>query len=96
MFGREVTPNHHALAEQFVVLDNLFTDGAVSADGHSWSDSAYATDFAEKLRPPVYSGRSKAKLSDAYVPSGGHIWDLCKSEGLTYRSYGEFAIQVSG
>jgi len=96
IFGREVTPNHHALAEQFVLLDNLYADGEVSAVGHSWSDSAYATDFAEKLWPPTYSGRSQAALTEAYVPEGGHIWDLCRRKGLTYRSYGEYAIQVSG
>ena len=96
IFGREVTPNHHALAEQFVLLDNLYADGEVSAVGHSWSDSAYATDFAEKLWPATYSGRSQAALTEAYVPEGGHIWDLCRRKGLTYRSYGEYAIQVSG
>ncbi len=95
LFGREVTPNHHALADQFVLLDNLFADGDVSAVGHSWSDAAYATDFAEKRWPPVYSGRSEAALSEAYVPAGGYIWDMCKKKGLTYRSYGEYAIQVS-
>lgn len=95
IFGRQVTPNQHAIAEQFALFDNLYADGEVSADGHSWSDSAYATDFAEKLWPVVYSGRSRAALSNAYVPAGGHIWDLCARKGLTYRSYGEYAVQVS-
>ncbi|HKA01877.1 MAG TPA: beta-propeller fold lactonase family protein, partial [Candidatus Solibacter sp.] len=45
IFGEKVTPNHHAIARQFVLLDNLFCDGEVSVDGHSWSNSAYATDF---------------------------------------------------
>ena len=48
IFGRKVTPNHHALAETFALLDNLFCDGEVSEDGHSWSNSAYATDYNEK------------------------------------------------
>ena len=30
MFGEEVTPNHHKLAEEFVLLDNLYCNGQVS------------------------------------------------------------------
>jgi len=96
LFGRNVTPNHHALVEQFVLLDHLFASGEVSASGHSWSDAAYATDFAEKRWPVLYSGRGNTELSNAYAPGGGFIWDLCNRKGLTYRSYGEYGVQVSG
>ncbi|MEJ7606606.1 MAG: hypothetical protein WKF37_10115, partial [Bryobacteraceae bacterium] len=95
IFGRQVTPNQHALAEQFVLFDNLYCDGEVSVDGHSWSVSAYATDFNEKLWPPNYGGHSKASPSNAYLPAGGHLWDLARRKGLTYRSYGEYATRVS-
>jgi YVTN family beta-propeller protein len=95
IFGKNVTPNHHALAEQFVLLDNLYCDGEVSVDGHSWSNSAYATDFNEKLWPPDYGRHSKAAESAAYVPSAGHLWDLARRKGLTYRSYGEYAERSS-
>jgi len=89
LFGAKVTPNHHAIASQFVLLDNLFCDGEVSVDGHSWSNSAYATDFNEKLWPVTYGGHSKALPSAAYIPGAGHLWDLAQKKGLTYRSYGE-------
>jgi DNA-binding beta-propeller fold protein YncE len=95
IFGRDVTPNHHAIAEQFVLLDNLYCDGEVSVDGHSWSNSAIATDFNEKFWPPNYGGHSKADPGLAFVPSGGHIWDLAMRKGLTYRSYGEYAARSS-
>ena len=95
IFGEKVTPNHHALARQFVLLDNLFCDGEVSVDGHSWSNSAYATDFNEKLWPVTYGGHSKAVASAAYVPGAGHLWDLAQKKGLTYRSYGEYATRAS-
>ena len=39
-FGREVTPNHHLLAETFVLLDNFYCSGVLSADGHQWTDEA--------------------------------------------------------
>ena len=95
IFGEDVTPNQHALARQYVILDNLYCDGEVSVDGHSWSDSAYATDFNERYWPPTYAGRSNAERTRAYVPSAGHLWDLAARKGLTYRSYGEYASRAS-
>jgi YVTN family beta-propeller protein len=95
LFGAKVTPNHHAIASEFVLLDNLFCDGEVSVDGHSWSNSAYATDFNEKLWPVTYGGHSKAGESAAYIPAAGHMWDLARRKGLTYRSYGEYATRAS-
>jgi YVTN family beta-propeller protein len=95
IFGEKVTPNQHALAKEYVALDNLYCDGEVSVDGHSWSDSAYATDFNERYWPPTYAGRSDAARTRAYVPSAGHLWDLAERKGLTYRSYGEYAARAS-
>ena len=95
IFGAKVTPNQHKLANEFVLLDNLFCDGEVSVDGHSWSNSAYATDFNEKLWPVTYGGHSKAGVSPAYIPAAGHLWDLAQKKGLTYRSYGEYATRAS-
>ncbi|MBU3745429.1 MAG: YncE family protein, partial [Sediminibacterium sp.] len=48
LFGEKITPNLHALAREFVLLDNFYVDGEVSADGHNWSFGAYATDYLEK------------------------------------------------
>lgn len=95
IFGEKVTPNQHALAKEYVALDNLYCDGEVSVDGHSWSDSAYATDFNERYWPPTYAGRSNAERTRAYIPAAGHLWDLAQRKGLTYRSYGEYASRAS-
>ncbi|MDB5386711.1 MAG: vgb 1, partial [Planctomycetaceae bacterium] len=96
IFPERVTPNLHALAEEFVLLDNFYVDGEVSADGHEWSMAAYATDFVEKTWPLNYRGAkgkftypSEGKLPIAF-PSGGYIWDRCQEAGVSYRSYGEF------
>ena len=99
IFGEDVTPNHHALAEQFVLFDNLYVDAEVSADGHEWSTAAIATDFVEKTWPTSYSGRglsypSEGAFSIAY-PTSGYIWEAVGRKGLSYRSYGEF-IAVRG
>ncbi len=95
IFGEKITPNHHAIAQQWVLFDNLYCDGEVSVDGHSWSNSAYATDYNEKMWPAQYGGHSQTTRAAAYVPSGGHLWDLAARKGLTYRSYGEYASRSS-
>ena len=60
LFGEEITPNAHALAREFVVLDNFYVDAEVSYDGHAYSTGAYATDFVEKIWPTNYGGRGGA------------------------------------
>ncbi|MBO0929405.1 alkaline phosphatase family protein [Fibrella aquatilis] len=94
IFPEAITPNHHALAREFVLLDNFYVDAEVSADGHNWSTAAYATDFTEKTWPTSYGGRGgtydyEGSRPVAY-PKKGFIWDYCQRAGLRYRSYGEF------
>jgi YVTN family beta-propeller protein len=95
LFGENVTPNEHALTKQFVLLDNFYCDGEVSADGHNWSTGAYATDFLEKNWPTSYGGRGgfyNGEGTRAIANNkNGFIWDLCNKYGVTYRTYGEFA-----
>jgi YVTN family beta-propeller protein len=95
IFGRQVTPNHHKIAEEFVLLDNLYCDAEVSADGHQWSNAAYATDFNEKNWPASYGGKSNTPSTAAMYPASGYMWDQAARKGLTYRSYGEMARRVS-
>jgi hypothetical protein len=98
LFPEKITPNHHRLAREFVLLDNFYCEGEVSADGHEWSMGAYATDFVERVWPLVYRGSPQKKLTypaegnqDAIArPAGGYIWDRCAEAGLSYRSYGEW------
>jgi YVTN family beta-propeller protein len=98
MFGREVTPNHHKLAEEFVLLDNLYCNGHVSADGHPWSTMAYNTDYIARNWALTYSSRTGIHDDDdgdlSNAPSG-YLWDACSRAGLTYRSYGEYGRRVS-
>jgi YVTN family beta-propeller protein len=96
IFGRQITPNQHAIAEEFATFDNCYADGDVSQDGHSWADAAYATDQNEKSWPANYGGHAQASnRSMAYMPSSGYLWDAAKRKGLTYRSYGEYATRTS-
>ncbi|MEJ2634380.1 MAG: beta-propeller fold lactonase family protein [Calditrichia bacterium] len=95
LFGERITPNQHAVASQFVLLDNFYVDGEVSADGHNWSMGAYATDFLEKTWPTRYGGRggfyNAEGTREIANNKNGFLWDFCKRYGVTYRTYGEFA-----
>jgi phospholipase C len=94
-FGEKVTPNQHAIAREFVLFDNFYVDGEVSADGHNWSTGAYATDYLEKTWPTAYGGRGGEYDAEGNREvannKNGFIWDFCKKYGVTYRTYGEFA-----
>ncbi|WP_020472019.1 alkaline phosphatase family protein [Zavarzinella formosa] len=98
MFPRQVTPNHHKLAEEFVLLDNLYCNGQVSRDGHPWSTMAYHTDYIARDWHLTYSGRKGVDDDDegnlSNGPSG-YLWDSCKRAGLSYRNYGEHGKRVS-
>ena len=95
LFGRKYTPNQHAVAEQFVLLDNFYNDAEVSADGHNWSLGGYANDYLEKTWPTYYGnrgGKYDAEGNRAIANNkDGFIWDYCKKYGVSYRTYGEFA-----
>jgi YVTN family beta-propeller protein len=96
LFTARITPNHHALAKQFVLLDNFYHDAEVSADGHNWVDAAYATDYVEKTWPTNYGGRGGTYdfqgENELSRPSSGYLWDLCRKKNVTFRDYGEFAV----
>lgn len=89
-FGRKVSPNHHALAEQFVLLDNTYCNGVLSADGHQWTNEGVVTDYIERsfggfVRSYPYEGDDAMAFA-----SSGFIWDKVLDAGLTFRNYGEF------
>ncbi|MBI5385140.1 MAG: YncE family protein [Verrucomicrobia bacterium] len=97
LFPERVTPNHHKLAREFVLLDNFYVESEVSADGHEWSLGAYASDFVEKIWPLSYGHNKHNKFSypaegnfAVAVPAGGYLWDRAREAGVSYRSYGEF------
>ena len=97
IFGEAITPNHHALAREFVLLDNFYVESEVSADGHEWTMGAYATDFVEKTWPLSYGHGKSGKFPypaegnfALATPAGGYLWDRAKEAGITYRTYGEW------
>ena len=100
VFGETVTPNQHKIVREFVLLDNTHCSGILSADGHQWSTSAFATDYMEKSFagfPRSYPDGMEDDDVDAlsYSPEG-FIWDNVLEHGKCLRIYGEFAITESG
>jgi phospholipase C len=82
-FGREVTPNHHALAERYVLLDNYYVPGDQSALGHRWCTQGYASDWIHKY------GNARNDHNPMIFAPSDFIWDNAKANGVSVRSYGE-------
>jgi hypothetical protein len=110
LFGPQVTPNHHGLAERFGTFDRFFVNAEVSADGHNWSMGAYTTDYLQKTVQPHYSSRGRSYDyegsmwgdrttvildDDPNEPASGYLWNLAQRKGITFRNYGEFVVPDS-
>ncbi|MDO8544790.1 MAG: bifunctional YncE family protein/alkaline phosphatase family protein [Opitutaceae bacterium] len=95
IFGEAVTPNHHQLAREYVLLDNLYSNSEVSVDGHSWCDAAIATDFNQRSWVMSYSKHGRLPGNEEMEnPANGYLWDLCRRHGISFKNYGEGAQRV--
>ncbi len=105
LFGREVTPNLHALAQRFALLDNFYCCAEVSGDGWNWSTGGMISEYNARNVPHNYGGRQRSYdfegtnngvavdrlgIPDANRPPGGYIWDLCAAHNVSLRNYGFF------
>jgi YVTN family beta-propeller protein len=91
MYGRDITPNHHALAEKYVTLDNFHCGGAISFDGHQWLMQAFVSDYVE--RAFAASPRGYAwNMSDALTVSPQGMFWQSATKPLNVRIYGEFTL----
>ena len=103
LFGRDVTPNQHALAERFALLDNFYCSAEVSADGWNWTISGMSSEYNARNVPFNYSGRGRdydfegeingtpvdlLDKPDVNRAPGGYIWDAVAKKGLSFRNYG--------
>jgi YVTN family beta-propeller protein len=106
LFGKDITPNAHALAQSFVLFDNFYVDADVSYNGHAFSTAAYATDFIEKMWQTNTAGRGAPYLAEGgglmrtpfgniSSPANGYLWDYANRAGVSVRSYGEFVNHAS-
>src|SRR3989440_679808 len=94
IFNDSITPNAHAIARRWVLFDNFYVDGVVSADGHEWSDRAFANDYNDKTWPQNYSHRRPwdfDKGEDFVTPDGAYLWDAARRKELWVVNFGERA-----
>ncbi|HLO98521.1 MAG TPA: alkaline phosphatase family protein, partial [Fimbriimonas sp.] len=105
LFPREVTPNQHALAERFVLMDNFYVCAEVSQDGWQWSTSGMPSAYGSRNTPYNYSGRGRSYdtegqnngvpvellgINNVAKPAAGYIWEHCANNKVSYRNYGMF------
>ena len=91
LFGRDVTPNQHALAEKYVILDNFYADGAVSFDGHSWLMQSFASDYIERALSASARGYSWNLADSLAISPAGFFWQGAPKP-VTIRIYGECSL----
>jgi YVTN family beta-propeller protein len=91
MYGRDVTPNHHALAEQYVLLDNFYTGGAISFDGHHWLMQAFVSDYVERAFASSPRGYAWDMADALTVAPTGFFWQGAPKVP-SVRIYGEFCL----
>lgn len=98
VFGQHVTPNEHKIVHDFVLLDNTYCSGIISADGHNWADEGLATEYLERSFAgwprdyPAGGGDIDGGDALAYSPAG-FIWDDALAHGKTFHDYGEFCTE---
>ena len=107
----QVTPNHHAIARQWIFSDNFYADSDVSAGGHHWLVGAYPNAWTESSLLAAYSekkdfrlGAAPGRLSFAgsassvhpeEQPEGGTIWQHFARHGVSFYNFGE-GLELAG
>lgn len=99
LFGEQITPNHHKLARDFVLLDNFYVNADVSADGHNWSSAAIAPAYVQRMWPNSYAARRRhydyEGTERAALPPAGYIWSNALAAGRTVRNFGWWATNIT-
>lgn len=109
LFPRAVTPNQHALAERFALLDNFHVCAEVSQDGWQWSISGMSSAYASRNTPYNYSGRGRSYDTEGQnngeaidflgqknvaLPASETIWHHAAKHGVPFRNYGMYVAFV--
>ena len=92
LFGKEITPNVHALAQRFPLLDHVYANSEASIDGHFWSSAGAVSDYVTKAWHANYAGRKRPYDFGVYSvtwPSQRFLFDQAAEQGIPYFNYGE-------
>jgi hypothetical protein len=88
-FGANVTPNQHALAEQFGLYDNVYDVGTNSAEGHNWLMQGDNPEYTESSAGEYQRSYDTEEDVLGHQRSG-FLWTAIGDAGNTARNYGEF------
>jgi DNA-binding beta-propeller fold protein YncE len=92
LFGEEITPNAHALAERFPLLDHVYANSEASIDGHFWTSAAAVSDYVAKNWHANYGGRTRPYDFGTYAvtwPAAGFLFDQAQEQGISWFNFGE-------
>jgi YVTN family beta-propeller protein len=92
LFGDQITPNAHALARRFPLLDHFYANSEASIDGHFWTSAANVSDYVNKNWFQNYAGRRRPYDFGVYAiswPANGFLFDQAERQGISYYNYGE-------
>jgi WD40 repeat protein len=92
LFGDNITPNAHALAKRFGVLDHVYANSEASIDGHFWTSAGAVSDYVVKNWHQNYAGRQRPYDFGVYSvtwPAKRFLFDQAESQGISYFNYGE-------
>ena len=89
IFGSQVTPNHHKLANDFQLMDNYYASGKSSAEGHQWTDAAMVSDYVEKNVRAWFRSYPHRQTDALVYNRNGFIWNNAMDHGKKVRVYGE-------
>jgi hypothetical protein len=92
LFGKQVTPNVHALVQRFPLLDHVYANSEASIDGHFWTAAAKVSDYVHKNWQQNYAGRGRPYDFGVYSvtwPGNGFLFDQAERQAISYYNYGE-------
>ena len=98
LFGQNITPNMHALAARFPLLDHVYADSQVSIDGHYWTAAGAVPPYVIKNWPANYAGRGRPLDFGAYevsAPPEGYIFQRALERGISFYNYGEALANIA-
>jgi YVTN family beta-propeller protein len=92
VFGPDVTPNAHALARRFPLLDHVYANSEASIDGHFWTSAAAVSDYVVKSWMQNYAGRGRPYDFGVYSvtwPAKRFLFDRAEEDGVSWFNFGE-------
>jgi len=84
-----VTPNAHALARRFPLLDSVYANTEDSTAGHKITAGAYANDYTQRANNTQRDRKGNPDLFPIGIPPNAFIFDQAVRQSLPFRVYGE-------